>query len=138
MIFCAPALYAQVGANLSGTVKDLSGALIPNATVTITNLATNETRTLQTGAQGEYRVVNLQPAQYTINVVAAGFGSTKKAVELIVGSELTSDMVLGNAGTADVITVQAGGADVLLETTKSQPSAVIDSRQPCRASRAES
>ena len=129
VMLCAPAAYAQVGANLSGTVKDLSGAVIPSATVTITDLATGEARTLQTGSQGEYRVVNLPPAQYTIAVGAPGFGSTKKTVELIVGSELTSDIALGNAGTADVVTVEAGGADVLLETTKSQPSAVIDSRQ---------
>ncbi len=121
--------HAQVGANVSGTVKDASGAVIPGATVTVTNLATHEARTLKSGGQGEYRLVNLQPAQYSITVQAAGFGSTKKTVELLVGSELTTDIELGNAGTSEVVTVEAGGADALIETTKSQPSSVIDNRQ---------
>ncbi len=121
--------HAQVGANLSGTVKDRTGAVIPNAAITATNLATGESRKLTTGSQGEYRAVNLPPARYTITAEAPGFGTSKQTIELIVGSELTADINLGTAGTSEVVSVEAGSADVLIETTKSQPSAVIDNRQ---------
>lgn len=120
---------AQVGANLSGSVKDTTGAVIAGASVIIMNLATGESRILTSGSQGEYRAVNLPPAQYSIAVQAKGFGVSKKTVELLVGSELTADLELGTAGTSEVVSVEAGGADTLIETTKSQPSAVVDNRQ---------
>lgn len=128
-ILAAASAHAQVGANLSGTVKDTTGAVIAGASVTITNLATSESRVLTSGTQGEYRAVNLPPAQYSVTAQAAGFGTTKKTVELLVGSELTTDIDLGTAGTSEVVSVEAGGADILIETTKSQPSSIIDNRQ---------
>ncbi|MCU1324279.1 MAG: Carboxypeptidase regulatory-like protein [Acidobacteriaceae bacterium] len=128
-LFFGSFAHAQVGANLSGVVKDTSGAAIPGASVVITNLSNGGLHRMTTGAAGEYRAVNLPPAKYSIVAQASGFGTTKKTVELIVGSELTTDVDLGTAGTSEVISVEAGGADALVETTKSQPSAVIDSRQ---------
>ena len=53
---------AQFGASLEGTVTDKSGAVIPGATVTITNTSTNVAQTQKTGGEGNYRAVNLQPA----------------------------------------------------------------------------
>ena len=58
---------------ISGTVTDTSGAVVPGATVTVTNLGTNEVHAAQTGASGEYRVVDLVPANYKVDVEASSF-----------------------------------------------------------------
>ena len=59
--------------SIVGTVTDVSCAVVPGATVTVTNLGTNEKRTVQTDASGNYRVVNLIPANYRLDVELAGF-----------------------------------------------------------------
>ena len=79
-IFVSVAAHAQVG-DLSGTVKDSTGAAIPGATVTITNVATGEVHPMKTGDHGEYRAVNLVLGKYAITAAAAGFGTTKESVD---------------------------------------------------------
>src|SRR5947209_20408071 len=58
---------------ISGTVKDSNGAAIPNATVTITNMATNSARTATTDSDGFYRTTNLPFGSYTVAAVGNGF-----------------------------------------------------------------
>ena len=60
-------------ADILGTVTDATGAVVPNAQVTIKNLATGETRTGATSASGEYTFSLLQPGHYSITVTAGGF-----------------------------------------------------------------
>src|SRR5690242_8470930 len=59
--------------NMSGTVTDSSGAAVPSAQVTVTNTGTGFTRTVQTGAQGEYHLEFLPIGNYNIEVSANGF-----------------------------------------------------------------
>ena len=54
--------------SIVGTVMDTSGAAVPGATVTITNLGTNEKKDMQSDASGTYRFVNLLPAQYKLEI----------------------------------------------------------------------
>ncbi len=130
MLFVAMSLsaLAQVGANVGGVVADNTGAVIPGATVTITNSSNGETQVLKAGAAGNYRAVNLQPAPYQIGVTAEGFGTSKKNVTLLVGSDVTVDFALGVAGVSETVTV-TGEASALVETTKSAPKSVIDAGQ---------
>jgi len=66
-------VYAQVaGATLTGTVKDASGGIIPNAQVAIRDVATAVTRTVSAGGAGLYTAPNLLPGTYEIRVTAAG------------------------------------------------------------------
>src|SRR5690242_15001642 len=58
---------------LTGTVSDPSGGRIPGATVTVTNLATNATRTVTTGPNGAYTVSLLPPGAYKVRFSAMGF-----------------------------------------------------------------
>ena len=51
-----------------GRVTDSSGAIVPNAKVTITDVATGTTRALQTNAAGDYTAPNLNPAVYSVTV----------------------------------------------------------------------
>src|SRR5262245_9205225 len=64
-------------ADLQGFVKDSTGAVVPNATVTARNPATNISRNTTTNDDGLYRIVNLPPGDYELTVEAANF---KKAV----------------------------------------------------------
>lgn len=65
--------FAQFNASIQGTVMDPSGAVIPGATITVTNQATNVGRTTQSSANGFYNVTSLPPGAYTVAVKAAGF-----------------------------------------------------------------
>src|SRR5580698_6639880 len=71
----APSLMAQslVSGDLTGTVTDPSGAVLPNATVTLKNNGTGTTQATTSNANGTYRFSLLPPGSYTISVVAQGF-----------------------------------------------------------------
>src|SRR5205823_9568445 len=64
---------------ISGTVKDTSGAIIPNATITVTNVANNLTRTVETDAAGFYTVTNLPVGTYTVAAERQGFKKITQA-----------------------------------------------------------
>ena len=59
---------------IRGTVTDPSGAVVPDVTVTATNIATGVVRSVKTGSDGIYEFVNLPaPAVYTVTVERTGF-----------------------------------------------------------------
>ncbi len=74
-IMLEPSLTAQSASTgaLTGTVRDPSGALIPNATVTATNADTGAVRTATTGGDGAYRFSLLPPGNYRVKIEASGF-----------------------------------------------------------------
>ncbi len=59
--------------SIVGTVADPTGAIVPDATVTVTNTGTNEARTVNTDAAGRFSIVNLVPATYKVEVKKTGF-----------------------------------------------------------------
>ena len=68
--------YAQVaGATLTGTLKDSSSGIIPNAQVAITDVATAVTRSVSSGGAELYTAPNLLPGTYEVRVTAAGFNA---------------------------------------------------------------
>jgi hypothetical protein len=128
IVLTTSSAWAQVGANVGGVVRDNTGAVIPGATVNITNTNTGGSQVLKTGSEGNYRAVNLQPAAYDITAEASGFGTVKKAITLLVGSDVAVDFSLGVAGVSENITV-TGEVAALVEVTKSAPSSVVDNQQ---------
>src|SRR5579862_8194797 len=83
-----PAHSQVVGANLSGTVKDASGALIPGATVSIKNVATGVTRDVTVDAAGFYSAPNLLPGDYDVTTSAPGFSTqVQTGITLTVGAQ---------------------------------------------------
>ena len=82
-------LSAQVvGATLSGTVKDASGAAIPNTRVSVKNVATGTVREVTTDAAGFYTVPNLIPGAYEVTYSANGFKTqVSSGVNLTVGAQ---------------------------------------------------
>jgi Carboxypeptidase regulatory-like domain len=73
MLFCLPALHAQTTAQLSGVVTDPTGAVVPGATVTLVNEATQDARVVTTNSAGLYSFPALLPSSYTLKVTAKGF-----------------------------------------------------------------
>lgn len=95
-------------AQLSGEVKDSSGALVPNAVITVTNLGTSATVTDKTDKAGFYQIVELQPGKYVVIAEHPGFKKIEKTgIELTVGqpAELNFSLPPGNSDT--VVTVSA-------------------------------
>lgn len=91
---------------LNGAVKDLSGAVIPAVTVTITNKTTSRVFHTATDADGKYLARNLEPGRYMVRFEIAGFTSLEVAdVNLLVGARLDVDAKLQVAPVPQAITV---------------------------------
>ncbi|WP_263408567.1 TonB-dependent receptor [Terriglobus tenax] len=101
--------YAQsVTATVTGTIHDPSGALIQNATVTVTDLGTNTSQTFATNNEGEYTFVNLAPSSYRLEVDAVGFQHyTQRGITLNVSQNAMIDVGLLPGASSSVVTVEA-------------------------------
>jgi Carboxypeptidase regulatory-like domain/TonB dependent receptor len=72
---------------ITGTITDPTGAVVPNATVAITNVDTNISQTTTTGADGSYRFSLVPPGTYTIDVKAANFAEVRAAGVVVEASQ---------------------------------------------------
>jgi hypothetical protein len=115
LVVSAISLLAQTSeGRILGSVVDPSGAVVPHATVTITNTATRVARTLTTTAAGEYAAPNLEPGSYAVVVEAAGFQKAEHtAVTLEVAKDLRIDfqLVTGSVKETMVVTGEAPMVD---------------------------
>jgi hypothetical protein len=115
-------LAQEITGNIRGTVTDPSGAVVPNATVKITNTDRNQTlRTVTTNASGEYVAPLLPVGHYSVSVEAPGFkGFTQTAVELNVNDRLTINAQLQAGATSETVNVEANPLQVELQTPATQ------------------
>src|SRR6266496_5015696 len=93
----ATTLFGQASytAQVRGVVKDQSGAMVPQATITITNDATGISTSARSDANGLYILTGLRPAVYTIKTDAPGFrAAEEKNVVLQVSQQTTIDFEL--------------------------------------------
>lgn len=112
-----PGLRAQSNANLQGTVSDSSGAVVANASVTVTDTATGLARTVKSDSSGNYQISALPPGKYDVDVTAAGFADSRtKGVVLQVGSTATANLILNVSGTQQTVNVVAAAAPVVDQT----------------------
>src|SRR5579862_6980515 len=97
---------ANYQAQIRGVVSDASGAVIPNATVTITEVGTNVSQVAKSGQSGDYIVRALRPSNYIVKAEAPGFGGVeKKDVVLAVGQETSLNFTLRPASTSTEVQV---------------------------------
>lgn len=80
--------------SLTGNVLDVSGAVLPNVTVSVVNIATGVTTTAVTNAQGVYTFPSLVPGEYRMTVAAVGFGSSITPVVVAAGQSVRQDIRL--------------------------------------------
>ena len=117
----APSLMAQslISGDMTGTVTDPSGAVLSGASVMLKSDATGQTRTTQTGANGNYRFSLLPPGNYTIAVTMSGFSKSEVRAAVNVGQATIADvkMAVGAGSTtvevnAAVPLIQSDSADL--------------------------
>src|ERR1700721_4455276 len=96
-----------VTGGLSGVVADSTGAIVPNATVTIVNTTTGDTRVLTTNADGRYVAAFLKPGTFTISATAPTMQSNTTSVQILVGQQSVANLVVTPAGNKQIVTVSA-------------------------------
>ena len=103
---------AQVtSAELIGTIRDASGAVIPNAKVTANNIATDVSHSTVSGNSGDYVLTSLPPGDYTVTVDAPGF---RKLVQSGVSLQINQQAEMN-------LTLQVGQATETVEVTGNPP-----------------
>jgi hypothetical protein len=111
--------------SIAGEVRDSSGAIVPGATVVVTNTGTGATRTLTTDSAGHYEDLFLQPGTYEVVLSANGFGKVdRKAVAVDVGAPTAIDAMLPTGDVTTSVTVSSEAP--LLDTEKVEQSQVVD------------
>jgi hypothetical protein len=109
---------ASYQAQLRGVVSDPTGAVMQNATVTITEVGTNLSQTTKTDRSGNYILRALRPSTYTVKVEATGFQTVgQKGIVLAVDQETSLNFTLRPAGTSTEVQVTV--AAPLLDTQSS-------------------
>lgn len=121
----AHAQTSRVGAALTGTVSDSSGAVIPGAKVSVRNPLTNYARTVTTDEQGFYRAEALNVGTYEVHVEQAGFAPYRHAaVQVSLGQTVRLDIVLAPALASAEVTVNAQPS--VLDTTQTSVVSSVD------------
>jgi hypothetical protein len=127
---CLPLTLANAqsaaSAQISGTVVDPQGAVVPGAKVTATNSATGAQRSVNTTSTGNYTMPNLTPGTYSVKVEAKGFASGgTENVQLNLGDQRDLSFKLAIAGSSQTIEVTTEAP--LIETTKTDVSSSVTS-----------
>jgi len=124
-VACSALLFGQTTAEITGTVTDNTGAVIPAAEVTVTNVNTGSLRSVTTGQSGVYSVPFLQPGTYAVAVEKAGFRRSERTgirVEVTQTARVDFQLQLGEV--TEVIEVT--GTPPLLEQDTSAVGQVIE------------
>src|SRR6185503_11097312 len=90
---------------IQGTIKDPNGALVPGATVTLTQPVTGYKQSATTDAQGTFRIVNVPFNTYTVRAEAAGFQSAEQHLDLESAVPLTVDFNMTVGAAAESVTI---------------------------------
>ncbi len=128
LLLCALAAWGQADANraqLSGTILDPNGAVVPNASVKIRNTGTGVQRELRSNDVGQFRAVQLDPGRYELVAESAGFApTTLTGIELAVGAAVNLNVTLQLQATTQSIEV----ADTMINVALPAPSVMVSER----------
>jgi hypothetical protein len=115
-------------ANINGYVRDGTGAIVPNASVTAKMTEQQFVRTAQTNSEGSYQLLALPPGTYDVTVEAKGFQrQTQTGLQLTVNQNLRVDASLQVGAVETQVTIDA--AAPLVDTTSATMSGLIDDRR---------
>jgi hypothetical protein len=129
VLFTAEVIFSQVPTGeITGTVRDSSGAVIPDASVTLLNTSTNATRATKTNNVGIFDLPALTPGNYTLTIEMQGFSTqVRNNIDLQVAQVANFDTVLQAGAVTERVEV-TGGAPVL-ETESTAVGTVIDNQR---------
>ena len=92
--FSPRALEQSETGQVASTVYDPTGAVIPNAKITVKSTATGFERQTTSSSAGTYTITNLQPGRYTVTAEASGFAPLQQTADVTVGSKVGVDLKL--------------------------------------------
>jgi hypothetical protein len=127
-LLCVPSMRAQTTAQITGTISDTTGAVVPGAQVTLVNDATKDTRVVTSNGAGLYSFPALLPSTYTLKVTAKGFEPKNlTGIVLHAGDERTIPAFALTVGSeSQTVTVEASGE--MLPEDNGQREAVLSSK----------
>lgn len=128
LVLIAPQVRAQDNATINGTVADATGAVVPNAQITLTNPATGQVRDAVSNSAGAYRFANVGVGSYTLSASATGFQKyTKTNIVVNVAASLEENISLAVGSQSQSVQVEADALQVQTET--SEVSTLISGQQ---------
>jgi len=127
-LFLQPCNAQSTLGSIFGTITDPSGAVVPNAIITVTSVEQGTTRTTKASSDGTYRVTQLEPGTYQVSAVKPGFSRARSEhIPLAIEATVRADFSLkpGN----DTVTVEVTAANPLLETGSAEVSAQVTAEE---------
>lgn len=129
LVLVAPATAQAVYGSIFGTVTDKSGAAVPNATITVTDVSKGTVVTVTSNASGDYSVPHLIPDVYDLKVSAQGFkGYETKGITVQADTAPRIDPTLDIGGASETVQVNADDQPVL-KTDRADVSTIFDQQQ---------
>lgn len=114
------------GSSIQGTISDASGAVVQNAGIALTNIATGVVLKTQSDPSGSYSFPSVQPGIYSIDVLKDGFASYKiSQFNVVVGQHVTQNATLNVASSSSSVIVDASGLSNLLDSQSNDLGTVI-------------
>jgi hypothetical protein len=129
VVSLSTAVHAQFGASLRGTVADATGAVIPGATVTLTNKGTNETKKAVSDGSGIYTFNALAPGDYRVVAERDGFQKKEVSQVVLIPEQPNALDIQLQVGSAQLTVTVNGSAAPLLDTDTATVSSTISSDQ---------
>ena len=128
LLFLAPAAWCQDNATITGTVADASGAVVPNASISLTNTATGQVRQTVSNSVGIYRFANVGAGTYSLSATAQNYQKfNKTGIVANVAQTVDQDVVLSVGSQNQTVTVEATALQV--QTQTSDVSTLISGQQ---------
>ncbi len=128
LLLTLPIQAQQSVGTILGVVKDSTGAVVPDATVTIENVERSETRTVTTGPDGAYRAPALPVGRYNVKIEKSGFKTQNlQGLTLNVAQELVANATLEVGASTQEVSVT--GEAPLVNTTSSATGGLVDEQR---------
>jgi hypothetical protein len=126
----------SVNGVIAGTITDPSGAVVPNAKVTITNTGTGISQNTTTGAAGDYRFSLVPPGTYSVQIEASGFGTEKASGVVVQASQVVpfsiklkvaaQSQLIEVTGEAPLVQTESSDQTLQVDNTTIQNMALVD------------
>ncbi len=113
---------------IAGMVTDSSGAIVPNASVSIVNTSTGDTRVLTTNSDGRYTISFLKPGAYTISATAPGLKSSTAQIQVLVSHQTAVNITLTPIGNTQTVAV-SGVNTQLIDTESANSTSTFTQQQ---------
>jgi len=122
------AVNAQTTGSVSGEVRDEKEAIVPNATVTLRSITTNQSRTTQTDDEGRYRFANVDVGQYELTVENSGFAKyVQTGLTLVLNQSAVINVAMKLKGVTETVTVVENAS--MLNTATAEVGTRFDDRR---------